>query len=347
MWLDAIRERDARTGLVSAFPVLLVLALASPGVAGEWSLRLEPTLMDAFGHDQHVLNVYETSSGAVPATTAASAVRLETDSGIAARGGVRYAGETWAWGLDLTVFFTDQGTTDRTTAADGPVDGATYEVAGRSFSSAGPDEVLFYGVLEDTSLQTWTVDLYALRTVAEREAGGLQLQLGLRTADFDNDYRAVVGVQGIGGRRLDASSNYDRMMGPLVGVVGTWRCGRSTVEGSFALSVLLGSVELTSSARDFVGPLEAAFPVEGELPTTTWQETFRAVEDVAIPVTDLDLRWTYRLTGWLALGVGATSSTWWDVPVPPGVIPGPGGLSTLHESTIVFFGVSGIAQLTF
>ena len=37
-------------------PLLLLLLTASiPSFGGEWTLRLEPTMMDAIGHDQHVL----------------------------------------------------------------------------------------------------------------------------------------------------------------------------------------------------------------------------------------------------------------------------------------------------
>ena len=338
-------RRAART--LAAFFTLLALATAAPARAGEWTLRLEPTLMSASGHDQHVLNIHEISSGTSPTQEAITAVRLDTDSGLAWRSQLRYRTGRWAWGVDVTVFYTDQGTADRTGAAGGEVDQVRFEVADRSFASTDPSEVLFYGVLDDTSLQTWTADLYALRTIAEQAGGSLQLQLGLRTADFDNDYRAVVGVEDIGGRRLDASSNYDRMMGPLVGLVAVAQCGRSSFEGAIAQAVLLGSVELSSTAREFTGPLSAAFPVEAELPTTTSQSRFRAEEDVAIPVTDLRIGWTYRVTEWLGLGLTANASAWWDVPVPPGVIPAEDGLETLHESTIVFLGLSAAVELRF
>lgn len=335
------------TPLLTALSALLALTTATPARAGEWTLRLEPTLMSASGHDQHVLNIHEISSGASPSQESISAVRLDTDSGLAWRSQLRYSTGRWSWGVDVTVFYTDQGTDDQVAAAGGAIDQVLFEVSGRSFASSDPSEVLFYGVLEDTSLQTWTADLYALRTITEGAGSSIQLQLGLRSADFDNDYRAVVGVEDVGGRRLDASSNYDRMMGPLVGFVGTARCGRSSFEGAIAQAVLLGSVELSSTAREFTGPLSAAFPVEAELPTMTSQIRFKAEEDVAIPVTDLRIGWTYRLTEWLGLGLTASASAWWDVPVPPGVIPAEDGLETLHESTIVFLGLSAAVELRF
>lgn len=340
---------ERRRGVLTATTLMFLAAVAAvgPARAGDWTLLIEPTLMDAYGHDQHVLNIHEIVIDPAHTADTTTGVNLETEDSVAFHSELRYSADTWAWGVDVTVFYTDQGTPDRTAAAGEAIDQVVFAVADRSFISSDPSEVLFYGVLEDTSLQTWTVDLYALRTLTEGPGSKLQLQLGLRTADFDNDYRAVVGIQDVGGRRLDASSNYDRMIGPLLGVIGRAQFGRSTVETAIALSVLLGSVELESMAREFTGPLSVAFPVEAEIPTTTSTETFKALEDVAIPVADLRIKWTYRITGWLALGVGASSSTWWDVPVPPGVVPGDDGLDTQHENTIVFFGMAGIVELTF
>jgi len=337
-----------RHPIAAALVVGATVLFASPSSAGEWTFRLEPMLMDASGHDQHVLDIHEIRTDAIPMSDMTTAVRLDTDSGYAFHGEVRYAsGGDWTWGADVTVFYTDQSAADRTGAGTGPDDRVVFEVADRSFVSADPDDILLYTVLEDTSLQTWTVDLYALRALSSNDIGSLELQLGIRTADFDNDYRAVVGIQDNGGRRLDASSNYDRMMGPMVGFVGRIVWGRSVFEGTIAQSVLFGSVELTSSAREFTGPLGAALPVEAELPTVTAIDSFRATEDVAIPVTDVGFSWTVRVARWLALGAGVTSSTWWDVPVPPGVVPTDSGLQTLHKNTIVFYGVSVIAEMRF
>lgn len=342
-----MRTTGRHTATVGLLVVAVVLG-AGPVRAGEWTFRLEPIFMDASGHDQHVLDIHEIRTGVVPVADTTTAVRLDTDSGYAFRGEVRYTTDgDWTWGVDVTVFYTDQVAPDRSAAGAGPDDRVVFAVADRSFVSADPEDVLLYTVLEDTSLQTWTADLYALRALSSTDTGGLDLQLGVRTADFDNDYRAVVGVEQVGGRRLDASSNYDRMMGPLVGLVGRIEWGRSVFEGTITQSLLLGSVELASTAREFSGPIDAAFPVEAELPSTTAFDSFRATEDVAIPVTDLGISWTFRVARWLAVGAGATSSTWWDVPVPPGVVPGEGGLQSLHENTIVFYGMSLIAELRF
>lgn len=99
------------------------------------------------------------------------------------------------------------------------------------------------------------------------------------------------------------------------------------------------------------GPLRGftgAFTVEGT-PAVVSQETFRKEPspDVAIPITEFRIKWAYALSRKISPGVGAHTSTWWDVPVPPGVVPAQDGDDTLHEDTLVFFGLSGSLKFTF
>ncbi len=325
-------------------PVLLALAAGGAARAEDkdWTLRLEPMYMQAFGHDQHVLNIRRFDFDPVPQTERNAGVTLDTGSDYAYRFEFRANRGEWSFGLDSLWFTTAQQAGPFTAAADGAggnVDEVVFEIADRDFTSDDPGEVLFYEVLEDTDLSIWTVDIYAMKTLVESPSGGLQLQLGLRTGDFDNDYRAVAGRQGVDGTLLGASSNYGRMNGPLVGLAGNVRRGRHTVEGYLGQSVLLGSAELTSMFSDFTGSFSA--------PTFVSEELLRSDLDVAIPITELRLEWTIRVNRMVAVGLGANTAAWWDIPVPPGVIPGEGGDSVLHENTIVFVGMLGVVELTF
>jgi hypothetical protein len=198
-------------------------------------------------------------------------------------------------------------------------------------------EVLFYEVLEDTDLEAWTFDLYAMRTLSEKPGSSMRLQLGFRLGDFDNDYRAVVGIQNVGGSQLDASSNYPLLMGPLVGLAGELQRGRNSIEAYVGQSVLLGSVELDTMSREFTG----AF---GPMPTYVSQESFKREQDVAIPITEFRIRWICKVNELISLGAGVHTSAWWDVPVPPGVVPMENGDEALHEDTIVFFGLLGAVK---
>ncbi len=333
------RSKSFRGAAAAVLALLLAPGTAGPAQAeeeGGWSVELGAVYVEAYGHDQHVLTIHELDLDASPPVDDKTAVSLDTDDTFAYRGEFQYARKTWGLGVDFFWFVTTQNVAPRRAAAGGPagpIDQVVFEVADRRFTSSRPGEVLFYDLLEDTDLEAWTLDLYGTRVLAEGPESAIRLQLGLRLGDFDNDYRAVVGVEGVGGVRLDASSNYDRMMGPLAGLYGEFHRGRNALEGYFGQSLLLGKVEkLTSMSREFTGPFS-------ESPAFVASERFRTDQDVAIPITELRLDWRYRITEHLAAGLGAHASAWWDVPVPPGVVPAAGGDQALHENTVVFFGV--------
>lgn len=304
----------------------------------QWTLLLEPAYMDAYGHDPHVLTIRETDLDSTPTGVGKTPVALETEDSVAFRFELQYVRSDWGLGLDFFWFNTSQGRPSRTAAAGAAGDQVSFEVAGRTFTSDNADEVLYFNVLEDTDIATWTVDLYGLKTLAETPAGSIQLQFGVRNADFDNDYHHVVGIQNVAGSLRDASSNYGRMMGPLIGVVADARFGKHSIRAYFGQSVVLGTAELLiNETRDFVGPPSAT-------PTVTAREFFGRDEDVAIPITEFRINWLYPISRRISLGVSANTSVWWDVPVPPGVAPS-GSSDAFHENTLVYFGLGVAVKL--
>ena len=337
---------------VSLPAILLIAVLAGPAFPsyaqeGRWSFQFEPMYVDAYGHDSHVLTIHEIDNAA-PAQANKSALGLDTDSDLAYRAEIQYRKGRWGLGADYWLLLTSQSAEDRTASPSAPIDQVVFEVADRRFTSSSPNDVLFYRQLPDTDLQLWTADLYGIRTLSESAGGSLDLQAGVRVGDFDNDYHGVAGVEGVGGLLIDSSSNYGLMFGPLVALSGNVRLGRSHIEGYIGQSVLLGDAELSSVYREFTGTFVVV--EEGEsLPNVVSQETFRKEPDpdVAIPITEFRLKYTFDLTRRISIGVGAYTSTWWDVPVPPGITPGEGGDQVLHEDTIVFFGLSGGLKFTF
>jgi hypothetical protein len=325
--------------------IIVALGLGGASFAGDgkWSVRLEPMYMEVYGHDQHVLTIHEIDFGSTPQLDNRTAVNLDTDAGTAIRAELQYTKEKWGWGVDVFSLLTSQGVPDQSAAADGPsgpINQVVFETADRSYMSADPSQVLYYNVLEDTSLQMWTVDFYGIRTLADKPNSGIDLQFGIRFGDFDNDYRAVVGLRDAGGTRYDASSNYPRMQGPLVGLSGNVQWGKSSVQGYIGQSLLIGNVELTHTSRDFFGPF-------GDEPAFFAQERLHTEKDVAIPITEFRVNWTYKVSKLLSLGVGANTSAWWDVPVPPGVTPIENGNQMLSENTLVLFGLAGAVVFTF
>ena len=159
----------------------------------------------------------------------------------------------------------------------------------RSFASNAPGEVLSFNVLTDTDLEAWTADVYGIKTLAETPERQLRLLLGLRNADFDNDYHGIAGIEGVNGSLIDASSNYDRMLGPLVGLIGEIQLGRNTLSAYIGQSVVFGSANLSRTISDFVGPAS-------EAPTIVAQESFRREQDVSIPITEFRITWLHPIS---------------------------------------------------
>jgi hypothetical protein len=315
-------------------------ATSAAAADAEWSLLVEPMYMDAYGHDQHVLTIRELDLNSAPPVEIATPVTLDNEAGIGYRFELQYARWDWTVGLDFFWFDASQGRARHTAAANastGLFEQVIFETAGRAVISDDAAEPLLFEVLEDTDIAAWTVDLYAIRPLVESSDAALQLQLGLRNADFDNDFHSVVAIENVSGSLVDASSNYDRMIGPLIGVAGRASLGRSTLRGYLGQSVVFGSVQLSHMTRDFTGPVSTT-------PNVVAQETFGKDQDVAIPITEFRVNWLYPLSRRVALGLSANTSAWWDVPVPPGV-PVTDGARAFQENTIVYFGLALAVQV--
>jgi hypothetical protein len=330
-----------RLAVTAATACTLGLGATSAAAAdAEWSLLLEPMYMDAYGNDQHVLTIRELDLSSAPPVEIATPVTLDNEAGIGYRFELQYARWDWTVGLDFFWFSASQGRPRHTAAASaptGPIEQVSFETAGRSVTSDDAAETLVFEVLEDTDIAAWAVDLYAIRSLAESADAALQLQLGLRNADFDNDFHSVLAIENVSGSLVDASSNYDRMIGPLIGLTGQAALGRSTLRGYLGQSVVFGSVQLSHMTRDFTGPVSMT-------PNVVAQEAFGGDQDVAIPITEFRVSWLYPLSRRVALGLSSNTSVWWDVPVPPGV-PVTGGDRAFHENTLVYFGVALAVQM--
>ena len=333
----------------AAVVAVVTIGVASGSAVGaentEWTLQLAPMYMDAFGNDSQVLIVRQIDQDATPATETSTPVALDTEGTLTNRFTLQYSRaswEEWTVGLDVIFLGTAQGRPTEAAAADGPsgpIDQVVFEVADRSFASNDPDEALSFRVLTDTDIAAWTTDVYGIRTLAETPERQLRLLLGLRSADFDNDYHGVAEIGAVNGSLIDASSNYDMMHGPLVGLIGEIQLGRSTLTGYISQSVIFGSTNLSRTISDFVGPF-------GEAPTIVAQESFRRKQDVSIPITELRITWLHPISQRFSLGLTTNASVWSDVPVPPAIVPGAGG-SGLNKNTIVFFGIGAAVDYRF
>jgi hypothetical protein len=320
----------------------LLVAALSPALGEEdrWSIDVESVTLDAGGNDRLVLaDRAVAASGSTTQTT----LKLDAGSAFGYRAEVHRAGDRWSFGFDFLLYRTGQEADPKTGAAGGAVAERIFVVGGGQVVSNDPSERLYYERLADTTIELWSADFVASRAIARRDGRELRLALGLRAADFDNDYRAVVGIEDVGGLRLDSSSNYDRMHGPLVALAGSIERGRHRFAGYLGQSVVFGDVELSSGVREFVGP--PSRDVDAEFPAIR-AESFNKVEGVSIPMTELRLDWRYRFTDHFAFGAGAFLAAWWDVAVPPAVEAG-STLDTLDENTIELYGVSAGVTVRF
>lgn len=322
-----------------SFVALIVAASVASGSSSparaeddRWSFRVGLSYVDVRGHDPQVLSVDGPASGS-------RAHSLETESDIGRYLGARYRrGEKWAWGADFSWFTGAQDLSNRTAAADADGPPVAFEITDREFVSSGPAQVVFFRRLGDTDMNAWTFDVYASRRLWRGPRGGLQVLLGVRNADFDNDNHFVAGIEDAGGARIDASSNYDRMIGPLAGLELDREWGRSHFTLTLAQSVVQGDAELSVGQSDFIGPF-----VDGSEEIVDQRDS-RQTESVTIPITDLSVRWSYPASRRVSYGLGLGISRWSDVAVPPGVRP-TGSLDTLYESTITFYGL--VASVAF
>jgi hypothetical protein len=305
------RPRLGRVGWALA----LAVGAASEASAGAWSVAVEPVHVEVTGHDQHVLTDRQGSRTDVR--------ELATDSALGYRAALLYdRGGAWAYGLDFFIHRTDQGLGPlRVSAASSAAgDRRVFAVPTRSFTSTGPGELLFFQTLEDTTVELWVLDLYARRAMGGGD-GPLALLVGLRNADFDNDLRAIAGREGVGGTRIDASSNYSRMMGPMVGLAATLARGGHTFGVELRQSVVFGDIELTRTRRDFVGPPGPFAGPPEEVPPGLDPQRLAFSDDIAVPMSDLRLAWDVRLGEHWFLGASVGGTAWWELAVPPGVDP--------------------------
>jgi len=302
----------------------LLIAPAAP--AADWNLRVEGSQGGAYGNDRHALTIHDRDTAGAPVTDRSAGIDVDLTASTNVGFGVQRVDDGSGWGFDLFYFGITADGINRT-ASGSATNEIVFDASAESYSSTSAATVLYYQLREDNRLEMWTAELYYLR----RLTPGVELQTGLQFADFDNDYRSTVGIQGVEGTFLDASSNYPRMMGPLVALNSSFREQRHRVEAYLGQGVVMGRASIKYSARHFTGTPSA--------PTVDDERSFSDFVQAVIPISQLRLRYSFQLTERLSLGTGVSTSVWWDVPVPPGVEPGSDADTQLHENTVVLYGV--------
>ena len=120
------------------------------------------------------------------------------------------------------------------------------------------------------------------------------------------------------------------------GLDGEIERGHHKFEAHLGQSLIFGKATLSHRLSDFNGP----HPPE----QFSMEESFEKTETASIPITEFRFRWTYQFSELMSAGLGADTSVWWNVPVPPGVeLEHPG----FQENTIIFFGLLALFELSF
>lgn len=334
--MNAFGNGARRHCVAGALVLAFVVAVADRADGATWSFELLPIQVEVDGHDPRVL-VERGAAG--PA-----AVALETDAALGYGLAARLDREGWSFGLDFFIHRTDQSQGPLARAAAGEDAPVTFEIPHRRFVSTGPDEALYFRTLEDTTVELWVLDLYGRRGLGGG-ASPWSVLLGVRNADFDNDYRAIAGLGEAGGTRLDASSNYGRMIGPTAGLGFAVERGRHTLAGDLRAAVVFGDIELKRTLRDFEGSPGPFAVGPEEVPPAPVAEPIQVTDSIEVPMGDLRFAWRVRLGEHWSLGARADATAWSGLAVPPGVDPA--HPDRREETTLVTWGLGATIGFEF
>ena len=126
-------------------------------------------------------------------------------------------------------------------------------------------------------------------------------------------------------------------MGPSVGVQGLGKYGNHRLEGFLSQSVLIGNVDYnTIASRQYSYSYPSYY-----YPYTSsniYNTNLSDSETIAIPVTEMKIKYLYDVTENLSLGLGFFGSLWVDTPTIPAA-----QFNDRQYKTLFFYG--GLASI--
>ncbi|PIX22818.1 MAG: hypothetical protein COZ68_11105 [Deltaproteobacteria bacterium CG_4_8_14_3_um_filter_43_13] len=369
---------------VFIFAAIMLFAIGKSSYAeGGWSIQLEPMWMDVTGNDVHVGDVFnykeeftEDAEGnyTVKYGVTYDPINLNMDSKLTLRTEIVYKKTQWGLGVSGWWFNTDASLSGRVTTppSESTGDGYTYYVNGvRMWDST---IIPVYNELEESycspvdywarnDLGVWTANIFGLRTLAEKENSHIDLTFGLKVGSLNNDrnegqtQRAYVedyyyyGLDFDNNIRLESTSkaDYGLMAGPSIGLQGKAKYKRVGIEALVNQSVLIGKVDQSGTWTDIDDILYTYGGSTIRHNVYTGGFSFSKDETVAIPVTELRLKFMVDLMKNVSIGIGGFASIWYNAPLAPKwSVPGDwtaaeGSGWRLQKNTLVFYG--GMAAL--
>jgi len=320
-------------GLTAGYP-----SEAAP-VTG-WSVQLDPMFMAVFGNDIGVAAVTRIS----PTQTSTEGVDMEMDPDFAIRGEVQYMAHRWGFGAS-GFWFNPNGEVENTQDLGGS---NVLSIASSNLvlnaAPGGPNRLRYSA---NSELNVWSADFYGIRTLAETEESHVQMLFGVKIGDLSGEF-SERGEQGTfaGGvftptaiHTNRANSNWDILVGPLVGVSGDARYDKHRLKGFLQQSLLLGEAAVSRREANDTN-------ADGVVDTT---DTFDSTNNCGVPVTEFGFKYLYDVTENVALGLGGYASVWWDAPTAPGADFSASGFAgnSLNEQTLVFIGGSASVDVKF
>lgn len=346
----------------------LCVALFLPGVAmgqdhqdhqeqkDAFRVQVEPMWMGMTGNALHQGDTFrnqidETGVNTFNRTTFDS-IKLEMDDDFTVRTEASWMRRGWGFGVSGWWFGTDDEESGLVTNPAPSVVGEVaftngvrmwdVNVAPMDLDANGiaDDEGLSSVIFEaDSSIDVWTIDINAIRTLAETRESRIDLTFGLKLGGLDNDrgesqsqssvdfndlgglapHRGSFGAAGSSG-----SMNAETLVGPVVGFAGHVNTCGVRIEGNVNQSVLIGDVDrdgiflATLDNFSMTGLAGGPFTPVALLSHDEIRDPFDGGDDLSsIPVTELKIKISYDVTPWLSIGLGFFTSVWWDAPLAP------------------------------
>ena len=291
-----------------------------------WEIQLIPMWMWVAGFDEHVGDIVERTFDDFPsgdpkvADSNNKPINLEMDSNVTGRVELTYLMNQYGFGVSGWFFLTDSD--DESGGVTSPGDDGSNVFVNSVTMWDAPflpfiDEGTEFGPFSffaDSELNTFTVDLYGLRTLAEKPASRIYLLAGVKVGWLDMELNHGLSTSGSteeDDRSFSASSAAEAEywgIGPMVGFAGDVKREQFRVKAFITQSVLAGEQDLDGVFNSNFD--DEGFPVRGSV-------RFNKEETLFVPVTEMQIKAKYEITENIAIGLAGFASIWYDAPAPP------------------------------
>ncbi len=359
--------------------VVLFLAIMTPPVWGQrpvrgWEFQLEPMWMDVGGHNEHVGDIVNASFTTVVGPPRVESdvrdrrpINLDLDARFAFRGSVTYEYQQWGVGAAGWFFETDDAVSGTVTTPVATAD--TFfqnfvsfwrEPRGAVTNELDPSGIAPEEFRADQELETFTVELFGFRTLAENSSSRIDAIVGVKVGRLETTQNQSRNLRAFLFDELGPGLHFNNFIslsstaeaeflgvGPMVGFSGRATWGRLGFRAFVTQSLLIGDADLEglftdiddiSSTPDPAGPFTPLLLIQSDLP-------FSSRERVFVPVTEFQLTTEWHITRILAVGATGFAAIWFDAPVAPtfsfptvSTVSFPGQW-TIEKRTLGFLGV--------